>query len=45
MGDGDDDVVGEDDGIAVAEFGGVFDFDGDAAEVFDEVFADEGGMP
>ena len=33
-------------GVAVAEFGGVFDFlDGDASEAFDEVFSNEAGVP
>ncbi len=42
---GDDDGAILDDGIAVTEFGGVFDFGGDFGEIFHEVFADEAGMP
>ena len=45
LGDGDDHVVGVDDGVAVAEFGGVLDLDGQLAGLFDEVFADEGRVP
>ncbi len=43
--DGDDDVVGMDDGVPVAEFGSVLHLNGYLAGLFDEVFADEGGMP
>ena len=45
LGNGDDDVVGVYDGVAIAEFGGVFYFDGDLTGLFDEVFADEGRVP
>ena len=44
LGNGDDEVGRIDDGIAVAELGGLFDFGKDAGEVFDGVFSDEPGI-
>ena len=43
--DGEQQRVAIDRRIAVAEFAGVFDFDRDAGEFFDQVFADHGGVP
>ncbi|MFM1941608.1 MAG: hypothetical protein RI897_590 [Verrucomicrobiota bacterium] len=45
LADDEDERSGFDGGIAVAEFAGVFDFDRDVGEVFDHVFAGEGGVP
>ena len=43
--DGDDHVVGEDDGPAVAELGGVLDLNRYAGEILDDILADESGVP
>lgn len=45
LADGEDEGVLIEGGVAVTEFRGVFDFDGDAGEAFDEVFGDEAGVP
>ena len=45
LGDGDDHVTGVDDGVAITEFRGIFDFDGDAAKLFEDIFGDEAGVP
>lgn len=44
LGDGDDEVAAAEDGVAVAEFGGLLDFRVDVGEVFEGVFADESGV-
>ena len=44
LGDGDDDGVAVDRRVAVAELAGVFDLDGDARELFQQVLAHEGGV-
>ncbi len=41
----DDDVFVGDNGVAVAEFGGVFDFDRNSGQIFQEVFTHQTGVP
>ena len=45
MADGDEDVAFTENGVAVAEFTGVFHLDRDANEILEHVFGDEAGMP
>ena len=45
LADGDHDVVGLDDRIGIAEFGGISHLDRNAAEMFDELLTDQAGMP
>ena len=45
LADGKDEGVFIERGVAVTEFGGVFDFNGDAGEALDEVFGNEAGVP
>ena len=45
LADREDEGVFVERGVAVTEFGSVFDFDWDAGEALDEVFRNEAGMP
>ena len=44
LGNGDDEVGGVDDGIAVSELGRLFDFGKDSGKVFDGVFSNKAGI-
>ena len=45
LADGDHDIIGLDDRIGIAEFGGISHLDRNAAEMFDELLTDQAGMP
>lgn len=45
LADDEEEGVSVERGVAVTELGGVFDFDGNAGEAFDELLGDEAGMP
>lgn len=45
LGDGDDNIIGSKERLAVAELAGVFDRDWDVGEFLEQALTDEGGMP